>query len=34
MNREFANTAKDDESLSTVYIKQYKQNNTLLQFMR
>jgi hypothetical protein len=34
MNREFANTAKDDESLSTVYVKQYKQNNTLLQFMR
>jgi hypothetical protein len=33
MNREFANTTKDDKSLSSIYIKQYKQNNNLLKFM-
>jgi hypothetical protein len=33
MNREFHNTTRREDSLSTKYIKKYNNNNTLLQFM-
>jgi hypothetical protein len=33
MNREFHNTTRKEDSLSTKYIKKYNNNNTLLQFM-